>query len=442
MKKVLILGAGLISGPCVGYLLERPDISVTVMDVDAHSVDRVATAHPRAQARVMDARQVTGEVIAAYDIVISLLPAILNPQLAGHCLSAHRPLIAPSVVVPDSDLPDLDQRCREAGIPILAEIGLDPGIDHMLAAKTVREARAAGGEVTGFYSWCGGFPAPEANTNPFGYKFSWYPLGALMASVRPAAYLKDSDRVVVDGRHLLEEYSLKHIEGVGWFEEYPNGDSIRYLDQYGIPEARSIYRATLRYTGWCETILKLLDLGMVDDREQDVDGLTYRDFVARQSGCPEGEDVVDHLSRYLGVPSYSAVMKRIQWLGLLDRIPLPAGRCSPGGLIRDLLMSRLSYQGEERDMVVMQHEFLVHHPETGQRKRLVELMVDHGIPGGDSAMARGTGLPPAIAALLVLDRKIDLDGVLLPVHPEIYEPILQELQRCGFSFGEREEDVE
>lgn len=432
MKRVLVLGAGMVSGPCVRHLLEDPDVEVTVADLDGARAKETAGGHERARAVRMDAAELTTAWVENADVVVSLLPASLNPAVAGVCVQARTDLIAPSTVAAPGGEDELDQKAREAGLLVLAEMGLDPGIDHMLAAETIDAVNARGGTVTGFYSWCGGLPAPEANTNPFDYKFSWYPEGALMASARPAVHLRDGKRISIDGRDLLNNYSLKYIDGAGWFEEYPNGDSTRYLEGYGIPDARTIYRATLRYPGWCETAAKLVEMGLTDDRVMDASVSTYRDLTAWLTGCPGGRDLEAHVADHLGLSPYSAVMKRIGWLGLLGERPVPAGVRTAGEAIRRLMAEMLVYDEGERDMVVMRHEFDVLYPDTGRREGLASTLVDYGVPGGDSAMARGTGLPPAIAARLVMDGKIDLVGLRLPVEREIYGPVLELLKASGY----------
>jgi saccharopine dehydrogenase-like NADP-dependent oxidoreductase len=82
-------------------------------------------------------------------------------------------------------------RIKEAGIVVMNEIGLDPGIDHLYAIKTIDEVHAKGGKILSFVSFCGGLPAPEASNNPLGYKFSWSSRGVLLALRNNARYYKD-----------------------------------------------------------------------------------------------------------------------------------------------------------------------------------------------------------------------------------------------------------
>ena len=138
----------------------------------------------------------------------------------------------------------------------------------------------------------------------------------------------------------------------------------------------------------------------------------------------------------LGLAPGSAVLSRFEWLGLFGGTPLPAANGSALDNLTALMMDRLAYEKGERDMVVLQHEFLVR-TESGRTERIVSTLVDYGVPGGDSSMSRTVGLPAAIAARLILEGKIRLPGVQVPVRPEIYGPILDELEKLGVRFEEK-----
>ncbi len=166
----------------------------------------------------------------------------------------------------------LDADAKKAGVIFLNELGLDPGIDHMEAMRVIHEIHDGGGKLRSFVSFCGGLPAPEANTNPFGYKFSWSPIGVLLAGKNSAEYLLDGKKVLIPADKLFESYELRTIEGLGTFEGYPNRNSVPYAKLYGVPEAKTMLRGTLRNLGWCETIRTLVRLGALDQVEKDWTG--------------------------------------------------------------------------------------------------------------------------------------------------------------------------
>jgi saccharopine dehydrogenase (NADP+, L-glutamate forming)/spermidine synthase len=334
----------------------------------------------------------------------------------------------------------LDEEARKADIIILNELGLDPGIDHMEAMRVIDEVKAKGGEIQSFISFCGGLPAPEANTNPFGYKFSWSPVGVLLAGKNSAQYLKDGQEVFISSENLFENYSFIAIEGLGIFEAYPNRNSLPYTELYGIPETKTMLRGTLRNVGWCETIRKMVQLGVLDQEEKDWTGLTFGDFLRRLIGRPAEQDLKKALSEYLQIEPILAIVRRLEWLGLLSDEPLPLQKGSALDIVAARMIEKLQYGEGERDMIVLQHEFIAGSP-GGDREKIISTLIDFGIPGGDSSMARTVGLPAAIGTKLVLEGKIKERGVHIPVLPDIYRPILQELRELGIAFKEKREKL-
>lgn len=437
MKRIVVLGAGRVSGPCVRHMLREADVRVKVLDFDLSSAERVVAGHPRGEAMAFDARRPVEPVILGADVVVNLLPAALQLRVAEACVETRKPLV--SACYATDEIMGLDGPARDAGIPLLMEMGLDPGIDHMSAVSFIRRVKSRGGVILGFRSWCGALPAPEANTNPFGYKMSWSPADLLNTARRPARYLKNGRVVNVEGESLLENYSLKEIEGLGWFEEYPNGNALEYVDKYGIQGVAEVFRGTLRYLGWCETLRKMLDIGILDVEVRDLAGMSYADLTRRMVGAPAGSDVREAVAAKTGLEPYSTAMKRIEWLGLFDDRPVPRVRGSMRDVVLDLFQEKLGFAEGERDLVVMQHEYVVEYPDSGAVKRHTSLFVDYGRSDGDTAIARTTGIPAAIGALMILRGRVDLTGVLIPVHASISEPALQELAGLGMVFTEKEE---
>ena len=152
--------------------------------------------------------------------------------------------------------------------------------------------------------------------------------------------------------------------------------------------------------------------------------------------APPGADAKGAVASRLGLEAGSAIISRLEWLGLFEARPLPAARGSALDNLTALMIDRLRYEEGERDMVVLQHEFLVR-TESGQTQRIVSTLIDYGVPGGDSSMSRTVGLPAAIGARLVLEGKFASPGVHVPVEPEIYGPILEELEKLGVRFEEK-----
>jgi len=435
MSRILVLGAGLVARPLVQYLLGQPDFQVTVASRTVEKARALIGDRPNGHALAFDIEREPerlDDLVAQADLAVSMLPYIHHLQVAHACLRHRRHLVTTSYV--KDEMRALDGAARQAGVLFLNEIGLDPGIDHMSAMRIIDRVHASGGRVVSFRSYCGGLPAPEANTNPFGYKFSWSPRGVLLAGRNDARYLEDGQVVEVPNRRLFATRHTVPVEGVGDLEAYPNRDSLPYIQLYGIPEARTMYRGTLRYPGWCETWQKFVELGLLDLTErEDLAGMTYRQLLAHLIGRPETSDLRRDLAVHLNIPVDSPILDRFEWLGLFRDDPLP-----PERTILDVLAVRmqekLQYAPGERDMVVLLHDFVAEYPD--RRERIRSWLVDFGIPHGDTAMARTVGLPAAIATRLILQGVIRLTGVHIPVLPEIYGPVLAELEERGIRVQE------
>lgn len=438
MKRVLILGAGLVARPLVRYLLDQPDLQVEVASRTVSKAEKLIEDHPRGVAKELNLKNeddVKREVAAA-DLVISMVPYAFHPRVAEFCIAHKKPMVTTSYV--SEPMKKLDGEARKAGVLILNELGLDPGIDHMEAMRVINEVKRNGGEIQNFISFCGGLPAPEANTNPFGYKFSWSPVGVLLAGKNSAQYLLNGKEVFIPSENLFDNYHFISIEGLGVFEAYPNRNSLPYIELYGIPETKTMLRGTLRNVGWCETIKKMVQLGLLDQTEKDWKGLTYQDFLRSLIGSPVEKNLRQAVCDYLRLDPGLAIIRRLEWLGLLSDEPLPVEKGSALDIVAARMSEKLQYGEGERDMIVLQHEFVARYPGS-QGEKIISTLVDFGIPGGDSSMARTVGLPAAIGTKLILEGKIKEKGVHIPVLPEIYLPILAELQAMGIAFKEKRE---
>ena len=330
----------------------------------------------------------------------------------------------------------LEPKVRDAGIVILNECGLDPGIDHMSAMRVIHHVENSGGNVVSFRSTTGALPAHESSNNPFGYKFSWSPRGVLLASRNAAKWLENGSVIEVPGERLFENYRLQDVPGAGTFENYPNRDSLPYRDVYGLKDARTVYRGTFRMSGWCETLRSIAALGWLQDQPlSGFSGTTYAELTARLIGASSTIGLAEAVSARLKFPPFAATIKRLEWLGLFSERALPAGANDPLTYLNIAMLERLSMQPGDRDMVIMHHEFEADF-EDGTRERLTSTLLDYGIAGGDTSVARTVALPAAIAVRMILEGKIRRTGVFIPVEPGIYDPILNELESQGIRFQE------
>lgn len=440
MKQVLILGAGLVSRPIIRYFLTRTEHRVVVASQNVERGRELVADHPRGRALSLAVEDTAAleALIAEADVVVSLLPAAHHARVAGLAIPHRVPVVTTSYVSPE--MRELDAAARREGVLLLNEIGLDPGLDHMSAMRTIDRVRREGGTVTEFSSCCGGLPAPEAAVNPWGYKFSWSARGVFLAGRLPARYLCDGRVVEVKGEELFSHRWEREVEGQGRFEVYPNRDALGYMATYGIEGVRGMFRGTLRYPGWCETLAAIAELGLLSVEERDwAPGTTYAELLSSIL-APGPGSLAERLAARLGLPPGHDVVRRLEWAGLLSPLPLPGARASPLDLLSTRLERVMSYAPGERDMVVLRDEVLVQGPGPAT-ERLVSVLVAFGDGNGDSAMSRTVSLPAAVATRLLLEKKLESSGVEIPVHSEIYEPVMAELEEMGIRFEVRREPL-
>jgi saccharopine dehydrogenase (NADP+, L-glutamate forming) len=433
MKKVLILGAGLVSKPMVEYLL-REGIEVTIATRTKEKADRLLGGHENgiSVAWMTDDMESLDRMVGESDLAVSLLPYRYHVEVAKLCLKHRKPLVTTSYVSPAMQA--LHDDAVKAGVILLNEAGLDPGIDHMSAMRIIDNVRKRGGKIEEFYSLCGALPAPEYATNPLGYKFSWSPKGVVLASRNGATYLKHGNIINIDSVDLFKDRFTHPFPGVGDLEVYPNRDSVSYVDIYGLKGISTMYRGTFRFRGWCETLDLMKAIGLIDDGDSDYSAKTYRQFVAERAGLP-GKDLRNEIKMKPGLDVTERALDAFDWLGLFSDTVMGYGVTSPFEITSDLMIKNMWLEENERDMIVMQHLFLASSGD-GKREVISSRMLDFGSPATNTSIARTVALPAAMAVKLILTGKITINGVYRPVLPEIYNPILDELGVNGIKMDE------
>jgi saccharopine dehydrogenase-like NADP-dependent oxidoreductase len=434
MKKVLILGAGLVVKPIVNHLLSK-GIHVTVATRTKSKAEAMISGHPNgtAIAWTVEDEAALDTMVAGHDLSVSLLPYAHHLLVAKYCLKHKKNMVTTSYVKPEMQA--LDAQAKEAGIIILNELGLDPGIDHMSAMRIIDNVRDRNGKIEEFYSICGALPAPEAADNPFKYKFSWSPKGVVMAGNNDGKYLRYGKVIEVPTQDLFKNPLKVDFTNVGMLEVYPNRDSISYIDIYGIPETKTMMRGTFRFPGWCESIDAMKQLNLISYDKFDMSGMTYAGFIARQIGAADATNIKEKVAGFLKTDVNAHAIKAMEWLGLFEDKPMGRGEDSPFEVTSDLMIGKMELGHTERDMVVMQHTFLAAYPD-GNKEVIRSRMLDFGTPATDTSIARTVALPAAIGVEMILNGEIGVKGVFRPVIPEIYNPVLDALEKLDIRMEE------
>lgn len=441
MKKILILGAGRSSSSLIDYLLkaaQEHDYEITVADTSLDSARQKTKKNPRSHAILLDTRDEakTREEIQKVDLVISMLPAFLHPLIAAHCVKFKKHLVTASYVSPE--MKKLDEEAKKAGIILMNESGLDPGIDHASAMRVINRIQSEGGKITLFKSYTGGLVAPESDDNPWGYKFTWNPRNVILAGQGTARYMENGKYAFIPYQKLFTRAEKMYVEGLGDFEGYANRDSLSYRSIYGIEDVQTILRGTLRKAGYCEAWNVFVQLGITDDSYiiPESEKLSLRELV--ESFLPHGKsDVKTRLAEYVGIPVKGEIMAKLEWLGLFEDTRLHIKNASPALLLQTLLENKWNLKPGDIDMIVMQHQF--EYELKGVTHKLQSSLVVKGDDAIHTAMAKTVGLPVGILSKLILQGNIKLAGVQIPTVKEIYEPLLKELEELGVRFKEKGE---
>lgn len=339
---------------------------------------------------------------------------------------------------------ELEPQVKEAGITVLNEIGLDPGIDHLYAVKAIEDIHREGGKVVSFTSYCGGLPAPEASGNPLGYKFSWSSRGVLLALRNAAKFYKDGKIEEIAGPDLMASAKPYFIMPGFAFVAYANRDSTPYRERYNIPEAQTVIRGTLRYQGFPEFVKVLVDTGFLSDEKRDflTEPIPWATATQKILGASSNEPhalawAVESKTKFADNDEKKRIMSGMQRLGLFSAGATITPRGNPLDTLCATLEEKMQYGPGERDMVMLQHKFEVDNH--GEPETWKSTLVDYGDPNGYSAMARLVGVPAGVACLMVLNGKITEKGVLAPVKWGLAEPLLVELRKYGIQLKEEVE---
>lgn len=230
------------------------------------------------------------KAIGEHDLVISLVPYTFHVNVIKAAIRTKTNVVTTSYISPG--IRELEDEIKKAGIVVMNEIGLDPGVDHLYAIKTIDEVHAKGGKVKEFHSFCGGLPAPECSDNPLGYKFSWSPRGGLLALLNDAAYLADGKTVEVPGKNLMSVAKSYFITPAFGFVSYPNRNSVPFREYYNIPEAENVIRGTLRYQGFPEFVKALVALGWLNIEKKAwlKEGLTWAQVMQQAIGASDANE--------------------------------------------------------------------------------------------------------------------------------------------------------
>jgi saccharopine dehydrogenase-like NADP-dependent oxidoreductase len=385
--RVLVLGYGMQGRAVVHDLVAAPEVTSVVCadaDLDRATAELADLGIPKTIAKPLDAADpaaLATLLTEGYDVVVDTLPRHFVRAVAESAIAAGVHLVNTNY---DDNLRDLDDRARAAGVAVLPEMGLDPGIDLMMAAEAVRRFDS----VTHLLSYGSGIPAPGDDDNPLRYRISWTWEGVLDSYTRPARIVRRGEVVEVPGSNVFDAEQGHTVEIVpfGILEAAPNGDAAKYAARFGIAgSAVEVGRYTLRYPGHGATWQKLAALGFLET------------------------EPVSHL-----------------------------GAVTPRRFMVEHLGPRLQYGADQRDAVILRVEA---RGIGGPAEGWVLQLVDFRDPStGLFAMNRTVGFAASIAAQMIVSGEIAHRGVLSPITDVPWTPFVTELAARGITITESSAD--
>jgi len=444
MKKILVIGAGKSATTLIDYLCDHTSMynwEVTVTDIRREDALNKTKGRRGSYAEALDISNEPRrkELVSQHDIIISMLPAFMHTNVASDCLEFGKHLVTASYV--SDEMQAMDEEARKKGLIFLNEIGLDPGIDHMSAMRVLDKLRAEGAVLTGFETFTGGLLAPESEEgNPWRYKFTWNPRNVVLAASGGAVkFLHGGKYKYIPYHKVFRRTERIVLDGIGTFEGYANRDSLKYLKLYQLEGIQTLYRGTLRRPGFCKAWDIFVQLGATDDSYimEGSENMTHREFINSFLLYHPTDSVEIKLAHAMRIDLDSDEMHMLEWLGIFSNEPIGLGKPgTPAQLLQKILEKKWTLNDTDIDMIVMWHKF--NYTLQGQEHEIHSTMMVKGTDARNTAMAKTVGLPAAIATRLILEGKITTSGVQIPVSKEIYEPVLNELEKNGIRCTEKQ----
>ncbi|WP_127846711.1 saccharopine dehydrogenase family protein [Psychroflexus aestuariivivens] len=445
MRTILIIGAGKSTSSLVRFLLdhsEAENIKLKIADLSLDNAKKLARNHKNAEAMALDIfeEDQREKAIQDADIVISMLPARFHIQVAKDCVKFNKNMVTASYV--SKEMEALDGDVKANGLTFMNEIGVDPGIDHMSAMQVLDSIREKGGKMLMFESFTGGLVAPESDDNLWHYKFTWNPRNVVVAGQGGAAeFIQEGQYKYIPYQRLFRRTEFLQIPKYGRFEGLANRNSLAYRSIYGLEDIPTIYRGTLRRVGFSKAWNVFVQLGVTDDTYtmQDTENMSYREFINSFLPYSPTDSVELKLRQSMKIDQDDLIWDKLEELDIFNpKKKIGLKDATPAQALQKILEEKWTLKPDDKDMIVMYHKF--GYELNGEKKQIDSTMVSIGEDQTYTAMAKTVGLPVGIATLKILNGEITKKGVLRPIHPEVYNPILKELENFNIKFEERERE--
>jgi saccharopine dehydrogenase-like NADP-dependent oxidoreductase len=419
MPNITIFGAGKSATICIAYLAQKAlsgSFTLTVVDMSADLLHEKTKTFPHVQTSIIAIENdlARTQIVSQANIIISLLPPHLHIKLAKDCLQYNKHLITASYA--DEAMKLLHEEAVNKNLLFLCEMGLDPGLDHMSAMKLIDGIHHEGGVIMHFESHCGGLVAPESDTNPWHYKISWNPKNVVLAGRAGATYLQYGQPKTIPYQQVfLNAKTITTLDNhvYAW---YPNRNSFPYIDLYKLTHCDTFIRTTLRHPDFLTAWNILVQENATDENNTESSLLFFEQLAKKYASNTAIKFLLDDM----------------------HNIQLPTTSFSKAFVLQQLLEKKLALALNDKDLVVMQHD-ITYTDKNGIAKQVKSFLTITGENQHSTAMAKTVGLPLALGALAVLNNTVNMVGVHIPIHANIYNPLLAALAKEGIVFIEKEQ---
>ena len=362
MDTILIFGAGKSSTVLIDYLIreaEQRQWKIIVADADLQVAKAKIRNSPFAEAMQLDIvnDEQRSKLIESAAVVISMMPPGMHYLVAKDCVHYKKHLLTASYL--DDKIKTLQHQIESSNILFLCEMGLDPGIDHMSAMQIIDDIKANGGKITSFKSHCGGLVAPESDNNPWHYKISWNPRNVVLAGNSGAIFKQNGHNISIAYKDLFDKNNRVNINGIGALAYYANRDSLSYIPIYHLQEAATFMRTTLRYAGYFDGWDAIVQAGLTSEKDKVAHNITFAEW---------SKSILPFITK--------ENKDQLFFLGLFENDIIPGHIHSSADTLQYLLEKKLAMQPQDKDMIVMLHEF--EYLENGKTKYLQSCLLVKG----------------------------------------------------------------
>ena len=388
--KILVLGGCGVQGRTALYdLASDPDISeIICADIQFDELSKIEnfTDMGKITTAKIDAQNKSDllDLYRKVDLVIDLLPKEFKSHVNEMALEAKIHVVNTNYMYKTKDM---DKKAKQAGIAIMPECGLDPGIDLVIYA----DAKSRYDSLSVINSYCGGFPEKKACTNPLNYKLSWIWRGVLNSTSRDGRIIKGGQIIEIPFTRQHDKSFVHEIEfpNLGTLEAIPNGDAVFFTDRMGLTKKIvNTGRYSLRWPGW------------------------------------------------------SAFWRPLKELDFLSKDPVKGidGKMSPMDFMEKHLGPKLVYQDDEKDLVAMINIF--EGKKDNKKMRFTSsMLIEQDLETGIMAMSKGVAYTACIVAKMIVKGEIKEKGVLSPINHIPVAPFMERLKKRGIVISEKMEEL-